>query len=68
MKEAIGIIILAVIFMGIGTYMQSKENRTFNGWINLCSQDGGMVTLTGMGINSQSYECMKDGKIIDHID
>lgn len=65
------VFILLTILLVFGIYgIISSINNTnkFNEWANKCLQDGGINSLTGDHVFSQQYECIKDGKIINHVD
>lgn len=67
-KTIVLIVAIMVLILGGTFYYQSKMSKTANGWLQLCAEDGGQVALTKVGFYSESYECFKDGQIINHID
>jgi hypothetical protein len=67
--------ILACLFIAIilGLFIQNlmfhaDQNNRFNNWSAQCLEDGGVVSKTAISFTSEQYECIKDGKIINHID
>lgn len=64
MKYIITLFILVLLGLIILSGIQTQK---FNNWIIRCTHDGGTVQLTGIHIFSNSYECYKDGKIINHV-
>jgi hypothetical protein len=54
--------------IGISAYTQYKQIKKYNNWSGKCFDDGGVVVNTRKGFVSDQFECLKDGKIINHID
>lgn len=46
----------------------SENHRQFNNWTQLCRSEGGSVEFWGKTSNGDQYECVKDGKVILHMD
>lgn len=70
MEKTITITITIIIllgFFGIVFYLQGKNNAEFSAWATKCLVDGGVTTITGKGFTYRNWECIKDGKIINHV-
>ena len=63
-------IIMAILiaFAIISIHEQKEFNTKYNSWTAQCIEDGGVVMTTSMTLHSVNFECIKDGRIINHID
>lgn len=64
---------IGLMVLGIVLIVQSTINTNrFNDWAKQCRTDGGITSLDGVqdhfifGV-SVHYECIKDGKVINHV-
>lgn len=61
--------VLTLVGFAIFSFGQGTENnRQFNNWAALCREEGGSVDFWGTNSRGQQYECIKDGKVINHMD
>lgn len=59
--------VLAIIGLSLWIFhLAISINDPFRSWQKKCSTDGGMTVMTDRKIFSSHWECLKDGKIINH--
>lgn len=68
MKIIIYGIVVSLLLMGGLWSLQSYLNKDFVAWEVKCANDGGMTVITKEKTLSDHYECLKDGKIINHVE
>ena len=66
MKNIITIVIVVLFLFGI--YKQVENNHRYSQWATKCLNDGGINSETSQGFASTHHECIKDGKIINHVE
>ena len=59
--------ILLIILIGV-TLLQVNSNNKFNNWAAKCLEDGGIVSQTKHSLFTVQWECIANGKIINHED
>lgn len=58
--------VLLIVF-GL-SFWQYSANSEFRLWRYECSRDGGITVMTNEGFITRHWECLKDGKIINHVE
>lgn len=59
--------ILIGLLVGILIFTSLSTNNRFNTWRDKCIMDGGLTVVTDIKAFTRQWECLKDGKIINHI-
>lgn len=51
-----------------GYYKQVQSNNRYSSWATKCLVDGGVNSEISVEFGSSHHECIKDGKIINHVE
>jgi hypothetical protein len=50
-------------FLGVQVYRQWRYDQKFNGWVQDCTNAGGVAQQTAaLSVSAKWYDCMVDGK------
>jgi hypothetical protein len=66
-KIIILICVVVLVIFGFGFIKQNESDVEFSQWATKCLQDGGVTSVDRVDYSSRHYECIKDGKIINHV-